>query len=104
MKAVFTRDAECPPQTYVKPKVDALPIFSPIPSNVAQDLVKNDPHPDAPRKATLDFVAQHDGELYLYVNDALLPWPPAGGAWPFYRNNTGGGRLKVVDTTGRQAP
>ena len=104
MKAVCTRDAECPPQTYVKPKVDALPIFSPIPSNVAQDLVKNNPHPDAPRKATLDFVAQHDGELYLYVNDALLPWPPAGGAWPFYRNNTGGGRLKVVDTTGRQAP
>lgn len=99
MTAVCPGDAECESQTYEKPKVDGLPIFSPIPPNVAQRLVDDFPHPAAPRKATLDFVAEHDGELYLYVNDALLPWPPSGGVWPFYRNNTGGGRLKVVDTT-----
>ena len=99
MTPVCPDDAECTLQTYVTSTVDGLPIFSPIPPDVAQRSVDADPHPAAPRKATLDFVAEHDGELYLHVNDALLPWPPYGGAWPFYRNNTGGGRLKVVDTT-----
>ena len=83
--------------------MEGLPIFSPIPPSVAQRFVDDYPHAAAPRKATLDFVAEHDGELYLYVNDALLQWPPTGGAWPFYRNNTGGGRLKVVDMTGCDA-
>ena len=92
-------DTKCVSQTYVTPTVDGLPIFSPILPDVAQRSVDADPHPAAPHKATLDFVAEHDGKVYLYVNDALLPWPPSGGAWPFYRNNTGGGRLKVVDTT-----
>ena len=99
MTAVCKGHAECESQTYEEPKVDGLPIFSPIPADVAQRLVDDRPHPDAPRSSALDFVAEHDGELYLYVNDALLPWPPGGGAFPFYRNNTGGGRLKVVDTT-----
>jgi hypothetical protein len=99
MTAVCESGTECELQTYDTLKVDGLPIFSPLPPSIAQRFVDDHPHPDAPRKATLDFVAEHDGELFLYVNDALLPWPPSGGTLPFYRNNTGGGRLKVVDTT-----
>ena len=100
MKPLCEVDADCDPVSYAKtPEPLALPIFAPIPVDLAQRLVNDSPHPEAPRKAVIEFVAAHDGEVHLFVNDALLPWPTEGGPWPFYKNNTGGGRLTIVDIT-----
>jgi uncharacterized protein (DUF2235 family) len=91
-------DSRCDERPYDRALDDGtVPAFSPIPASVARDLVSKDPRPHAARKATLDFTAQHDGELYIYVNDAVLPIPPEGG--PFYRNNSGRARLSVTDVT-----
>ncbi|MFT3814345.1 MAG: hypothetical protein QM740_13355 [Acidovorax sp.] len=79
-------------------------IFEPISAELAQRLVEDCPHPEAPRKAVVEFVAQHDGQIYLFVNDALLPWPIEDGPWPFYKNNTGGGRLTIADITEHAPP
>ena len=99
MNAVCEDRTVCHPRAYAEtPQVEKLGIFDPIPQKKAEDLIRDDAHTEAPRKAVLEFIPEHDGELYLYVNDALLPWP-LEGVLPFYRNNTGGGRLKVIDTT-----
>jgi len=100
MKPLCEGDADCDPVAYAKtPEPPALPIFAPIPADLAQRLVNDSPHPEAPRKAVIEFVAAHDGEVHLFVNDALLPWPTEGGPWPFYKNNTGGGPASRSSTS-----
>lgn len=41
------------------------------------------------------FTAPVDGELYLFVNDAVLPFIPGVSRWFFYENNRGSARVTV---------
>lgn len=40
-----------------------------------------------------EFSTKHDGELFLYVNDAVLAVPPLQGY--FYRNNHGTAKVEI---------
>jgi len=74
--------------------------FSSIdPTDVDRILTLN-PHPEAPTVARQTFTASSDGELFVYVNDALLMFPSATDL--FYRNNSGTATLtvrKISDAT-----
>ncbi len=98
MTAVCNGNLKCDEQAYEPPPDDrSLPTFSPIRPEVADSLVARYPHSNAPRKATLEFTAQHDGELFVYVNDAALLLPSHRGL--FYENNSGSAALTVTDVT-----
>jgi hypothetical protein len=51
------------------------------------------------QQLTAEIQARRDGELFLFVNDAVTPVP----AWqPFYRNNKGTATVTVVPATAGQ--
>ncbi|MCE9549493.1 MAG: hypothetical protein K8R50_00505, partial [Betaproteobacteria bacterium] len=49
--------------------------------------------PDERKTLVAEFTAKTSGELYLYVNDAVILWP--GKIDLFYGNNLGTGILTV---------
>jgi uncharacterized protein (DUF2235 family) len=82
------------PVKYEKYDGPPVPAFSPIDPAVARRILEEHPKPQAPRIAKVRFTATQDGELFVYVNDALsvVPREKIG---VFYGNNSGTGRLKV---------
>ncbi|MGH6834636.1 MAG: DUF2235 domain-containing protein [Methylocella sp.] len=71
-------------------------LFAKIKDDVARDLLKCAPTPDNRKSLVTVIEARSTGELFLYVNDAVLMLPP----WnEFYRNNSGTGSVTVERIT-----
>lgn len=68
-------------------------VFERISPSEAEQLMSSDPTPDERKTLEAEFTAKTKGELFLYVNDAVLLWP--GKINLFYGNNSGTGILKV---------
>ena len=71
----------------------AVANFSPMDPEDVRRIVATQRHDDAPTSAVLTFTAPHDGELFVYVNDAVLMLPLTTRL--FYGNNSGSGTVKV---------
>lgn len=67
--------------------------FEKISPSDAEQLMSSDPTPDERKTLVAEFTAKTSGELYLYVNDAVILWP--GKIDLFYGNNLGTGILTV---------
>lgn len=64
-----------------------------ISNEEAGRLMKEEPTPADRQTLISEFTARNTGCLYLYVNDAVLPWPL--DATYFYRNNRGTAQVSV---------
>ncbi len=64
-----------------------------INSSEAERLMSTDPTPDERKTLVAEFTAKTKGELFFYVNDAVIFWP--GKIDLFYGNNSGTGILTV---------
>jgi hypothetical protein len=69
-------------------------IGSPIGDEQASAMEACSPTPDARKVLSADITASSSGELFLYVNDAVLMWPHWRDA--FYANNRGTGTVTVT--------
>jgi hypothetical protein len=68
-----------------------------IKDNVAEDLMKCAPTPEGRKAVVTEIKARRSGELFLYVNDAVLMWP--GRSAEFFDNNSGTGIVVVERLT-----
>ncbi|MFZ1548795.1 MAG: DUF2235 domain-containing protein [Candidatus Nitrotoga sp.] len=68
-------------------------LFEKISPDEAEQRMSSDPTPAERETLVTEFTARTGGELFLYVNDAVLLWP--GKIDLFYRNNSGTGILTV---------
>jgi hypothetical protein len=68
-----------------------------IPDSLARALVDCAPTPSERRELRAEIKARSTGELFLYVNDAVLLWP--GKSDLFYQNNSGSARVAVENIT-----
>jgi hypothetical protein len=64
-----------------------------ISDDIAQKLVACSPTPQSRRAVAVKIIARTSGELFLYVNDAVLMRP--GATDLFYGNYTGTGKVTV---------
>lgn len=46
-----------------------------INSSKAEQLINSDPTPDERKSLVAEFTARTKGELFLYMNDAVILWP-----------------------------
>jgi len=76
-----------------------LPAFEPIKTPLAESLNQCAPVPPNRRVLHSVITAQYDGELFLYVNDAVIGIP--GLPTYFYDNNSGTARVHVQHLTSR---
>jgi hypothetical protein len=75
------------------------PIDRPIGDAAAHTLTNCAPTPSDRLTVNTEIKARTSGELFLYVNDAVLMLPT--GADFFYRNNRGEARISVERVTSR---
>ena len=68
-------------------------LFEKISPDDAKQRMSSDPTPDERKTLVAEFTARTKGEMFLYVNDAVLLWP--GKIDLFYGNNSGTGILTV---------
>jgi hypothetical protein len=68
-----------------------------IRDDVARELLQCAPTPDGRKSVTSEIKANTSGELFLYVNDAVLMLP--GQSDLFFSNNTGTGTVAVEPIT-----
>ena len=64
-----------------------------IPDDIAKQIMADDPTPEDRKVLTVELSPKTTGELFLYVNDAVLMLP--GVRSLFFDNNRGGGTLTV---------
>jgi uncharacterized protein (DUF2235 family) len=76
-----------------------LPPFKPIDTDLAQSLNRCAPVPSDRLILHSEIKAQYDGELFLYVNDAIIGIP--GLRAIFYDNNSGTASVRVDRLTSR---
>jgi hypothetical protein len=85
-----------PSRSSVRPLVQPAIVgshFDKLTEAQATLLMQADPVPPARRRLVSDFTARTTGQLYLYVNDAVLMWP--GSVDRFYQNNYGRATVSV---------
>jgi hypothetical protein len=80
----------------VSPRVDG-PIDQPIGNDAVRILMDCAPTPPERRTVVTEIKARTTGELFLYVNDAVLMAPPSADF--FYRNNRGAAQVSVERIT-----
>jgi uncharacterized protein (DUF2235 family) len=68
-----------------------------ISDEAARSLLQCAPTPPERRELRAEIKARSTGELFLYVNDAVLLWP--GKSDLFYQNNSGSARVSVENVT-----
>jgi uncharacterized protein (DUF2235 family) len=68
-----------------------------IRSDVASELLKCAPTPDGRKSVVTEIRARTTGELFIYVNDAVLMWPSRSNQ--FFDNNAGTGTVMVERIT-----
>jgi uncharacterized protein (DUF2235 family) len=78
-------------------KTDGGFIRGKISEDVARELLRCAPTPDGRKSITTEIKANTGGELFLYVNDAVLMLP--GQSDLFFSNNTGTGTVAVEPIT-----
>jgi len=78
-------------------KTDGGFIRGKISEDVARELLRCAPTPDGQKSITTEIKANTGGELFLYVNDAVLMLP--GQSDLFFSNNTGTGTVAVEPIT-----
>ena len=83
-----------PPVKYKTPADVPGPRFEKIPASSAKSIVENQPTPAARKMLIAEMTAETTGELFLFVNDAVLGIP--GHAGLFYQNNRGSATLAVT--------
>lgn len=81
------------PYIYAPPEPVPGPRGEKVPQACADELVRQQPTPAARMTLVAEIRAGRDGDLFLYVNDAVLGIP--GKAGTFYRNNRGSARVQV---------
>ena len=86
----------CPPN--VSAPADG-PIGQPIGDDAARTRMGCAPTPTERGKVITEIKARTTGELFLYVNDAVLMWPPSADY--FYRNNRGTAQVSVEPVPAR---
>jgi hypothetical protein len=64
-----------------------------ISEGAAREVMRADPTPDSRKVLVAEITARTSGELFLYVNDAILMWP--GATDLFFSNNSGTGTVTV---------
>ncbi|BBQ01152.1 hypothetical protein BSFA1_62800 (plasmid) [Burkholderia sp. SFA1] len=67
------------------------PSLEKIPDKMANSLASEHRVPDDRNAIRAQFTARTSGPMYLFVNDAVIPWPKS----PFYRNNRGTANVTV---------
>jgi hypothetical protein len=72
---------------------DGKGVRAKIRDDVAQELMNCAPTPDGRKTVSAEIKARSTGELFLYVNDAVLMLP--GQVDEFFSNNTGSGKVEV---------
>jgi uncharacterized protein (DUF2235 family) len=91
------RQYKYPDCSAIERATDGSGVRAKIRQDVAQELVACAPTPDDRKVVTTEIKARTTGELFLYVNDAVLMWP--GSTDLFYDNNTGTAMLTVERIT-----
>jgi uncharacterized protein (DUF2235 family) len=76
-------------------------IGSAIDKASVEELARCSPTPSARTKLTADIEARTSGELFIYVNDAVIALPI--GLNPFYRNNSGTAEVLVEPLEGQRS-
>jgi hypothetical protein len=77
---------------------DDRDIRAKIRNDIAQKLMECAPTPEQRKTVESEILARRTGELFLYVNDAVLMWP--GLTDLFFSNNTGTATVSVERITG----
>ena len=82
-----------PACTQIRRETNGHGVRAKIRDDVAQELMRCAPTPDGRKSVTAEIRARTTGELFVYVNDAVLMWP--GRSDQFIRNNSGTGTVVV---------
>jgi len=82
-----------PPSCLAKLKLPRRPISMPIGADVAEQINACSPVPSNRQQLRSEIKARRDGELFIYVNDAVLGLPGIEGL--FLENNSGAATIRV---------
>lgn len=94
---VLTSTVALPPVAYKTPADVPGPRTEKIPEASAAAIVESDPTPPARKRLTAEITPENSGELFLFVNDAVLGIRRYAGL--FYQNNRGSATVDVTDLT-----
>jgi hypothetical protein len=92
---VLTSIPALPSMNYKAPADVPGSRFEKIPATSAAAIVENDPTPPDRKKLAAELTPRNSGELFLFVNDAVLGIRRYAGL--FYQNNRGSARVDVTD-------
>ena len=87
-------DFPCPG---IERETDGDGVRAKIKDEVGRELMKCAPTPESRKAVVTEIKARTSGELFLYVNDAVLMWPKRSEQ--FFNNNTGTGTVVVERLT-----